>query len=851
MAKRERQWIVMTRRVDLRTLVALALLIVSSVAIVAVFRLAMASATEGRWVLPLDDAYIHQQYARQAARGLFMRYNDQDLPSSGATSLLYPLILALFYRLGAHGDALSTVAFLLGAASLSVSAWLAGRLAQRLAGEGSAWWVPGVGAGLYLCNGALLFGHLSGMESGLLLVCLLAYLLATFEDRHREMCWWGACLALVRPEGLVVVLLVGSWFFVRRRAHGSLHALLPVIVPVAFGLIQPIINLLLTGSATANGLRVKGWISAGTSILDASADIVRTFARLIWTTLVGIRYEDAYAALESRFDDPMLYLPLLLGLCGCVWLSWRVAGELRSSEGTEPWPGPGTLILSLIVALLGANALMMTAEWHLYRYALPAYALILPSASAWLGTLRGKTYLGPGVAVVWILLSMVSIPGFLSSYGSSAATVLNQQVALGEWIRDNLPQTARVAVHDAGAIRYYGERATYDMLGLTSPAEVSLAWREGSGAMYEVMWRSAARPSHFATYPEVAHFPYLSSAGVFGTELYRVEYVQPGSVASAGPVQSVYVADWSASMDNDEPMQHDILALVAGLDMVDSINVADLEQESTHDYSQWPALGQACGLTELHRLAGSLPPHVDIADGGRVVTGGERFTLSVNHGEDLVLVGRFRGTEDIVLDVSINGTDVGQLAYWKYEGAWQERALLVPGEVLTGSVADVVIQVHLQPGASREHRPYRWWAYQGSVEVAAPPFVVNATTTEGQRLIGYDLDLPTGASGESAAKLHLFWIGDRASARDLVRYVHWVGANGVMLAQLDSRPGDGTRPTWSWQPGFAFTDVVLLTTRTDIVGSALYVGLYDPVTLEAVPLKGADEAGRLLLMVLP
>jgi len=494
---------------------------------------------------------------------------------------------------------------------------------------------------------------------------------------------------------------------------------------------------------------------------------------------------------------------------------------------------------------------MMTAEWHLYRYVLPAFALILPAAAACLGTLRSNRLLGPGLAAVWLLLGAMSIPGFLSSYGSSVATVLNQQVALGEWIRDNLPQASRVAVHDAGAIRYYGERATYDMLGLTSPARVSLAWREGSGAMYEVMARSPARPSHFATYPQVAHFPYLASAGVFGAELYRVEFAQPGSVASAGPLQSVFVADWSASIDSDEPLQHDIRSLVAGLDVVDSINVADLEDEAVHDYRQWPAIGKGPGLSELHRLTGSLPPHVEIADGGRTVTGGERFTLSANHGEDLVLVGRFRGTEDIVLDVHINGIDVGQIAYWRYEGAWQERALLVPGDVLTGSVADVVIQVRPQPGALPEHRPYRWWAYQGAVESAVPPFVVNATTSEGQRLIGYDLELTTGASEKTTATLDLLWLSDRATARDLVRYVHWVGADGVMLAQLDSRPGDGTRPTWSWQTGFAFIDPVLLSAQSDIAGSALYVGLYDPVTREAVPLEGADEAGRLLLMVLP
>jgi len=311
--KRERQWIVTAAGIDLRVFVALALLILLSASAVGAFRFAMASGTDGRWVLPLDDAYIHQQYACQAARGLFMRYNDQDPPSSGATSLLYPLILALFYRLGAHGDALSTAAFLLGAASLPAGVWLAGRLAQRLAGEASAWWVPVVGAGLYLCNGALLFGHLSGMESGLLLVSLLAYLLAVIEDRPRGICGWGACLALVRPEGMLVVLAASCWLLMRKSVHGSFLKWLPAIIPLALGSLQPAINLLLTGSATANGMRVKGWISAGTSILDASGNIVRTYARLIWTTLVGVRLEDVGSALDSGFGEPVMYLALMLG----------------------------------------------------------------------------------------------------------------------------------------------------------------------------------------------------------------------------------------------------------------------------------------------------------------------------------------------------------------------------------------------------------------------------------------------------------------------------------------------------------------------------------------------------------
>lgn len=122
---------------------------------------------------------------------------------------------------------------------------------------------------------------------------------------------------------------------------------------------------------------------------------------------------------------------------------------------------------------------------------------------------------------------------------------------------------------------------------------------------------------------------------------------------------------------------------------------------------------------------------------------------------------------------------------------------------------------------------------------------------EGIRLLGYDLTQETTGRGETRLVLDLTWQADRATNRDLVTYVHWVGSDGEMLSQRDARPGDGTRPTWSWQPGFAVHDQLELSTGADASDSILYIGLYDPVSMDAVPLEGADSAGRLMLATLP
>src|SRR3974390_259088 len=51
----------------------------------------------------LDDAYIHFQYARAIAEGHPLRFQAGEPITSGATSMLWPTLLAPFWALGARG----------------------------------------------------------------------------------------------------------------------------------------------------------------------------------------------------------------------------------------------------------------------------------------------------------------------------------------------------------------------------------------------------------------------------------------------------------------------------------------------------------------------------------------------------------------------------------------------------------------------------------------------------------------------------------------------------------------------------------------------------------------------------
>src|SRR6185503_13451764 len=54
----------------------------------------------GHPAVPLDDAFIHFQYAKRLAGGHFFSYVEGEGYSSGATSLLWPLLLAPFHAVG-------------------------------------------------------------------------------------------------------------------------------------------------------------------------------------------------------------------------------------------------------------------------------------------------------------------------------------------------------------------------------------------------------------------------------------------------------------------------------------------------------------------------------------------------------------------------------------------------------------------------------------------------------------------------------------------------------------------------------------------------------------------------------
>jgi hypothetical protein len=234
----------------------------------------MLKQTGGEWSTPLDDVFIHFDYARATALGHPFEWTIGNGYSSGNTSLTYPFVLALGWLLGFIGRDLMKWAAIV--ASVSVFGTLLA--ARRLFIEGprddwgriSSFLLPPI----FLGVGALTWSLWSGREVAFFLAAWAIALVAWqwLESAAidpatpwRSRAWWlglaGALLVVTRPEAALTIAVFG---IAAAEAHrrGGIATMAAILFRVGFPPVllltfQSAANRLLTGESSANGALVK------------------------------------------------------------------------------------------------------------------------------------------------------------------------------------------------------------------------------------------------------------------------------------------------------------------------------------------------------------------------------------------------------------------------------------------------------------------------------------------------------------------------------------------------------------------------------------------------------------------
>jgi hypothetical protein len=616
----------------------------------------------------LDDAYIHFQYARAFAEGHPFRYQAGEPISTGATSLLWPLLLAPFHALGFRGDALLWPAWLLAFAALGALAWEAFRIAQPLAGRPAA----AGAAAMVLAFGGFTWCAASGME-----VLPFAWSIAFVTRRAAE---WAESPAdartvralrpllaiavaapLLRPEGSLTAVAVAAIVF--RFPPAGAGAGSPVPVPVrarawslafvAAALGPTLVLLALTGHTTSSTAQVK--LVFG-SPYHAPADTFAANAKLLFGTILDGEVWSAE------------FLPrggAALACAGLLAIVWRGAASGRGVRAA--------LVLLLALSML-VPCFYVTFLWNRLRY-------LWPFATGWLvglaclaraiGDLAAAARLGPRVALTTSALLAGAFAGALAvrldwvldDVAQSASGIARQQAALGRWAEENLPRDARIGVNDTGAIAYFGQRRTFDVVGLTTPSE-GRYWVAGSASRlehYERMRVSSPQllPTHFIVYPE-----WMGCEPVLGRALHQATVTD--ATILGGQTMRVYEARWDLLGSGERPWSP------FGA-LHDALDVADLESERDHAY-------ELRGAREGEQTAeeGNAPDGAIVVDGGRTNRATDAFVANLPAGAPLAGIARVQATAPTTLRIAIDGKAIAEVPV--EPGPWTEVVFDVPDD---------------------------------------------------------------------------------------------------------------------------------------------------------------------------
>ena len=768
-------------------------------------------------VSPLDDAYITFQYARQIARGYPYQYNDGDPPTTGMTSPLFGFLLAGVYRLGFAGERIVTFAVGMGVIWLGLIAWLTYRLASRLTDGDDLTRYWAMAATIFvLLAGPVQWGCFNGMETGFFTVLTLAALDSLLAERTGLCALWLGLAALTRPEGLVLAGLVWAVSFVEgllRSRPIQWKRLAILFTAVLVGLVPSFVNWALAGTTASAALQAKSWLF---NVPRYPRETIRT---TLWTYQRILTHFLGWGSADNWLVPPGLFL---FSLLGCVALGLR-----------RLWRALAVTILWFLIGTLSL-ATLITATWHQGRYLVPFVPITIALAVCGMSFLLGqakrrwqRALLGL-VALFLISSAIYSATRYLRFYRGAVNTMARQHSATANWLRGNLPPNARVGITDAGILRYIGERPTYDIVGLTT-AGAAIAWRHGPGSVFEQMERSPMRPDCFATHPNVSMIPYLTATDLFAEELFRVEV--PDHIGSAGSAQGVWRADWHLADSGEQFYQPDVLARTAGLELVDMLDVADLDDEAAHGVEWWEDIHRIGFSTEVKQFSYRVLPEREVLDGGRLLTGGIAFGVATRAGEPLWVVARLHAPDAGAVRVEVNGREVGRWAYPLVPGQWLETVFRVSAEAVTSTRMRVVLQADLDDQNAHYYAPYCFWFLQGKVEetLLEIEHPVNVVFDGDLSLLGFDLPEQMWHHGD-VVPITLYWQAVAPTQSDAKVFLHLYDADGNLGPQSDGWAFHGTRPPFTWWPDEVVSDPQLLALPPDLPTGqySLEVGLYSP-----------------------
>lgn len=395
--------------------------------------------TNGYIGAPLDDTWIHLQFARNLAAGAGFSYNPGQ-PTAGSTAPLWTVLLAVPAWFTTHPSILLPLTIGLSSLFYGLTAGLTTQLTREFTQKEPLALLAGV---IVLWCGRFVWAGLSGME--VTLFSALTLVAVWFYQRWGWQWWLGVWLGVAsqtRPEGhafFLCFVAMEAWRYGLTSAENR---------PTVWQLARPVVMYTLVNLPyTLFCLSLTGYPLPNT--FYAKANLENEFS---W------RFVRETAWLHGQ-DNPAV---LLLAPLGLAWVvsQWRK-------------PHPAGVLALWVLGLPLLMALTVNAVWHYGRYTLPLWPHLVLLAVCGLHWLWEKFKLPPAGYGVLALFLLAGGSWQLATWSTilnhSVREILEIDVRLGYWLAENTPAEAVIAVDDIGAIGFLSGRKLIDLNGLVSP----------------------------------------------------------------------------------------------------------------------------------------------------------------------------------------------------------------------------------------------------------------------------------------------------------------------------------------------------------------------------------------------
>lgn len=400
---------------------------------------------------PLDDAWIHQTYARNFAYGEGWSFQAGRL-SGGATAPLWAFLLSFGYWL--RLPALFWT-FLLGIGFFAGVGVLAFRNFQRIS--------PALGClGLFfLFEWHFVWASVSGMET---ILAIFLVMVVYFFLRNGKTGWrlagFLAAGVWIRPDllSLSVPVLVGVLVNHRNGLKDVFKNIFPFVL-VGFSL----------GAYCFFNLKVSG----------------------AWFPTTFYAKQAEYMELQSL---PFLYRfwqqasIVLVG--GGILLIFGLIFQTYTFVKNRDWQGFAWIGWYLLMLTIYAIRLPVTYQHG--RYMMPAtvvYYLIglEGSIDLWSRLAQSRVanwIIARAVGLSWVIITLAFWVLGAQAFAEDVQLIETQMVETAQWAENYLPANSRIAVHDIGAIGYFTRHEIIDLAGLINPEVIPFLRNESKLADY-------------------------------------------------------------------------------------------------------------------------------------------------------------------------------------------------------------------------------------------------------------------------------------------------------------------------------------------------------------------------------